>query len=328
MQCKFDNHLLVLDMPRTDLCDGSTWHTTLDAFLAAQKQTGANASVISSMPEGLDDALAQKLLSQGVAPLCGLQDGITAISLAAFIGERQAASAKLTSLPRLAARVNDQGGSSATMITTLDEVQSKQILARYDVPLPYGQCMSLEEIEAKAGGLLFPVVLKAVGSSLAHKTEAGAVRLNLCTPDELIDAAWHMRELSDQFLVETMVQSTVAELIVGVMHDPQFGMTLTLGFGGIWVELLKDSQTVLLPATRSELKSALMRLRMAPLLTGYRGKPAGDLGATLSAIECIARLASEHADHLVELDVNPLIVLPKGQGCMAVDALIRCQEAL
>jgi acetyl-CoA synthetase len=324
MACEFDNHLLVLDMPREDRCSGASWQTTLDGFVAAQKQTGAKASMISLMPEGFPEPLAQVLLEQGIAPLMGLQDGLIAVAMAAFVGRRQACAGSLQALnPRTMRPAIPAGG---TDLTTLNEVQSKQALAAFGLPLPEGYQWSFSEIAEQAQALRYPVVLKAVSSTLAHKSEHGAVRLHLQTPEQLMQAAKEMRHLSDTFLVERMMVGAVAELIVGLNYDAQFGLTLTLGAGGIWVEILKDSQSLLLPASRQDLRNALNRLRMAPLLHGFRGKPAGDLEATLNAIEAICRYAQAHANSLLELDVNPLLVLPEGQGCVAVDALIRLQE--
>ena len=111
------------------------------------------------------------------------------------------------------------------------------------------------------------------------------------------------------------------ELLVGVTRDPTGLLALTLGAGGVLTELLRDSATLVLPATREETRHALESLRLAALLHGYRGQPPADLDAPLDAIEAIAAYAREEAPRLVELDVNPLIAGP--QGAVAVDALIR-----
>jgi acetyl-CoA synthetase len=115
-------------------------------------------------------------------------------------------------------------------------------------------------------------------------------------------------------------------LLVGVQRDPQFGLTLTLGAGGVFVELLRDSVTLLLPLTRADLLQALQTLKMWPMVTGYRGRAHGDVEALLDAVQAILAFATAHADRLLELDVNPLLVLPLGQGVLAVDALIRLAD--
>jgi acetyl-CoA synthetase len=172
----------------------------------------------------------------------------------------------------------------------------------------------------------YPVVLKALAPGLAHKTEAGAVRLNLMNAAEVEAALAAMAPLSEQFLVEQMVRGALAELLVGVQRDPQFGLTLTLGAGGVFVELLRDSVTLLLPLTRADLLQALQTLQMWPMVTGYRGRPLGDVEAVLDAVQAILVYAVAHVDRLLELDVNPLLVLPLGRGVLAVDALIRLAD--
>jgi len=326
MDCGFDAHVLVLDFPREDRCDGSSWQTTLDAFVAAQAQTGAPAVVLSSLAEGLPDGLGQRLLSRGIAPMQGTADCMRALALAAQMGAAQARHAQL--LPVDAARAHSgkpKGAPAAPGLLggshLLDEVASKAALHAFGLPIPAGACVAASEAADTAQRLGFPVVVKAVSATLAHKTEAGGVRLGLQSPQDVQDAVTAMAHLSERFLVERMASQVVAEILVGVTRDAQFGLALTLGAGGIWVELLQDSATLLLPATSEDIRSALQGLKTWPLLAGYRGKPAGDVDALVEAIAAIARYAQSQADHLLELDVNPILVL--SQGVLAVDALIR-----
>ncbi len=115
----------------------------------------------------------------------------------------------------------------------------------------------------------------------------------------------------------------VAELIVGLKRDDQFGLAVVVGSGGILVELIKDSATVLLPTDRDAVAKALDSLKGAKLLQGFRGRPEGDREAVIDAVMAVAAFADEHRDRVLELDVNPLLVLPRGQGAYAADALIR-----
>ena len=319
LDCRFDAHLLVLDFPRQDRCTSASWQTTVDAFVAAHEGHGARALVVSSLPEGLPESVASQLLAQGIAPMQGLADCLDAISNAARIGQAQAGLAQATPLaapvPRAVGRAR-----------LLDEASAKQALARFGLPVPQGRVLDRAQALSFAAALGYPVVVKAVAPALAHKTEAGAVRLNLMNAAEVEAAVAAMAPLSDQFLVEQMVRGALAELLVGVQHDPQFGLTLTLGAGGVFVELLRDSVTRLLPLSRAELLQALESLAMWPMVTGYRGRAAGDVAAVLDAIEAILAYAAAHAGRLLELDVNPLLVLPQGQGVLAVDALIRQLE--
>jgi hypothetical protein len=127
--------------------------------------------------------------------------------------------------------------------------------------------------------------------------------------------------LSDRFLVERMGERPLVEMILGLTRDPQFGLALVIGAGGILVELFQDSQTLLFPVLRYEVEEALDRLKIAPLLNGYRGQAKADKAALIEAILNLARLAGEHADSLVEVDVNPLFVYADGD--LAVDGVVR-----
>ena len=118
-----------------------------------------------------------------------------------------------------------------------------------------------------------------------------------------------------------MVAQPVAELLVSIRRDPQFGLAMTLASGGILVELLADATTLLLPATRADIDRALSRLRIDRLIQGYRGKPAGDRAALLDALQCLARFAADDANAIAEIEINPLFVL--ADGISAVDGLMQ-----
>lgn len=170
------------------------------------------------------------------------------------------------------------------------------------------------------------MVLKAVHADLLHKTEAGALRLDLHDRDAVWGAAEALLGLADTLLVEAMVTDAVAELIVGVHRDPTFGLCLIIGSGGILVELVGDSRLMLMPATRNEVAEALGSLRVAALFRGFRGRPAGDMDAAVAAVLAIQAFALSRAETLAELDVNPLMIRPAGRGALAADVLIRIAE--
>jgi acetyl-CoA synthetase len=170
----------------------------------------------------------------------------------------------------------------------------------------------------------YPVVIKAVSDHIAHKTEAGAVKLNLKTREAAVEAATSMAHLSDQMLVEAMQTSIVAEMIVGITRDPLFGPTLTFGSGGILVELLNDAASLLLPVSRFEVERAFDRLKLSHLVEGFRGRPKGDRSAAIDAIMAVASFAEAHRDTLLELDVNPVLIFETGAA--AVDAMIRLAD--
>jgi len=119
-----------------------------------------------------------------------------------------------------------------------------------------------------------------------------------------------------------MIDDVVAEIIIGVARDEQFGPYLLIGGGGILVELMKDSTSLLLPTTRQQALHALGQLKCAPLLNGYRGRPPADLNAVADIILAVAAMVENDPSAIMELDINPLMVLPEGQGAVAADALI------
>ncbi len=311
----YEMNLLILDFPREDRCDASSWEATLAAFEAAQKATGAKAALVASLPESLPETIGQRMIASGIAPMQGISECMEAIRIAADIGARRA-SQRAEPL-HSTQPVNDH-------IRMLDEPTGKALLARHGLPIPAGQVVTMDQIVNAANMIGYPVVVKAVSETIAHKTEAGAVKLNLKTPEAALEAATSMAHLSNHFLVEAMQTHIVAEMIVGITRDPLFGLTLTFGSGGILVELLKDTASLLLPVSRAEVEHAFDTLKLAHLVNGFRGKPKGDRKAAIDAIMAVAAFADAHRDTLVELDANPVLILE--HGAVAVDAMIRLAD--
>ncbi len=212
-----------------------------------------------------------------------------------------------------------EGGAQAK--ASPDEAAAKALLASAGLPVPGGRrAASADEAAAAAEGLGFPVALKALG--LAHKSEAGAVKLNLRDADAVRAAAQSMAGLGTGLYVERMVTGGIGELIVGVTRDPLFGPVMTVGSGGVMVELMKDSATLLLPSSREDIETSLRSLKLFPLLDGFRGRAKADVGAAVAVILGIADFALSHANDLEELEVNPLIVCAEGHGAWVADALM------
>ncbi|MBW8789681.1 MAG: acetate--CoA ligase family protein, partial [Rhizobium leguminosarum] len=305
-------NLVVLDFPRGDRCDASEWAMTADAVIVAAAATGALAGLLATLPENMPEPVADRLMANGIIAFCGIEEAITAVEVAAGIGQ---AWDRPPPLPLL--DVSSINGE----IETLTEADAKAELAAFGLPIPKGLLASSPgQAAEQAERLGFPVVLKALG--IAHKTEAGAVVLNLEDIEAVSNAAAAMPPNAG-YLVEKMIDPPVAELIVGAVRDPVFGLSLTLGAGGIFVELLDDSVILPLPATKTDIHAAISRLKLTKLIYGYRGRPKGDLEAAVGAISATADYVVENAARLEELDINPLMVLPEGRGVAAVDALIR-----
>jgi acyl-CoA synthetase (NDP forming) len=213
--------------------------------------------------------------------------------------------------------------------TALDEFESKRQLAAHGLSIPDGELGSAADAAAIADRIGYPVVVKAVGSNFLHKSDLGAVAVNLADSEAVNQAVAHISEscashnvVAERFLVERMVESPVAELIVGMKRDEQFGPALVVGSGGILVELVADSRSLLLPVTRDAVRKAIDSLAVSKLINAYRGGVQGDIDALVDAVMSVAAYAEEHWSTLLELDVNPLMVLPTGKGTVAADALI------
>ena len=312
----FDATLLVLDFPRSDRCDAADWQITLNAFHKAMAETGSRGMIVATLGENMPEGKAAWLVERSVAPLCGIREALAAIECAATIG---AAWRAPISAPLISAE--PATGESAI----LNEAEAKARLTAFGVAVPSGQVVvTPDEALRAARSLGGAVALKALG--LVHKTEQRALRLGLSRAEEIRTAAEELLALSERLLVERFTDGIVAELIVGLHRDPELGLMLNLGSGGVLVELLGDSVTLLLPVSEAEVRSALAALRCAPLLTGHRGQPRADIDAAVAAIIRIADFAIAHRAGLQELDVNPLAVLEQGRGAVALDALIRLTE--
>lgn len=194
----------------------------------------------------------------------------------------------------------------------LTEAEGKALLARAGVAVPRSvTAATLAGLDTS--GLTAPFALKGLG--FAHKTEAGAVRLGLSTLQgqaEMPGAAG--------YLAEEMVTGAVAEILIGLRRDPVYGATLTVGLGGVTAEVLADTVTLVLPATEDEVLAALRRLRLWPLLDGYRGRPRADVAELARIATSLGALMLAESS-LEEIEINPVIL--RASGAVAVDALIR-----
>ncbi|MCC7319924.1 MAG: acetate--CoA ligase family protein [Rubellimicrobium sp.] len=295
-----DAGLFILDLPREDRCDPAGYLPALESILAAQAATGRPALPLASLPENLSEERAAALIAQGVCPLMGIEPALAAVRAA----QRPAGEDGWRPLP----------GQPDRASRILDEGEGKDLLAALGVTVPRRvTAATLDELRTRAQGLGAPLVLKGLG--FAHKSEAGAVRLNLATLDGQAEMAG-----ATGYLAEEMVTGAVAEVLLGLRRDPVYGATLTLGIGGTEAELLADTVTLVLPVDEGAVQAALRRLRLWPLLDGYRGRARADVAA-LAALA--VRLARAFADDpaLEEIEINPVLLRPR--GAVAVDALIR-----
>jgi acetate---CoA ligase (ADP-forming) len=292
MLAGYDAGIYIIDPPRNDRCDPASYDAALAAIVSAGQVTGKPAFAVASLPENMDEALAQRLMDQGVVPMMGLEAALGAIAAAQVPG----------GLPgwRPLGVVAGEGAM-------LDEAASKALLAQAGIAVPKGVVM---EALGAVAGLTPPYALKGLG--FAHKTENAAVRLGLSS----LNGQAPMPGAAG-YLVEEMVVGAVAELLIGVRRDAVYGATLTVGFGGVTAELLADTVTMVCPVTGPEVLAALRRLRLWPLLEGYRGRVRADVDAV---VDVALRVQGMLDGAVTEIEINPLIV--RAEGAVAVDAVI------
>ena len=314
----------MLDSPPEQAADTASFDAVIDVFIAAAHGAPARAALISSLPETSAKRIRDRCLQGGVVPLQGQREALEALSLAGAVG------AAWRENPAVQLRVPAANAAHGEVVS-LSERDSKLELAQFGLEIPRAKllavagdgALTLEEAGAAAAELGFPVAMKAAGAHLEHKSDVGGVVLNVRSRAEAAAAATRLATLSPSLLVEQMCTDGVAEVLIGVIVDAQFGQVLVLGAGGVLTELMADSVSLLPPWTHETIAAGLQRLAIFKLLTGYRGKPAGDIEALINAILSVARYAEARTSRLVELDVNPVIVRPAGRGAVAVDALIR-----
>lgn len=300
----YDAGIYLIDPPRPDRCDPSSFEPALQAILEVGRATGKPAFPVASMPENFDETRAIALMDQGVAPLMGLETALAALRAA------QAAPGQTAWRPwSPAARTRP--------LALMDEGVAKALLARAGVTVPRGvSAPDLPALRGMAHNLTPPLALKGLG--FTHKTEAGAVRLNLSSLDGQGDMAG-----ASGYLAEEMVTGALVELLIGARRDPVYGATLTLGFGGVTAELLNDTATLVLPVMPGEIEAALRSLQLWPLLDGYRGRVKADIDAVIDAALAMQTML-ETDPALEEIEINPLMV--RENGAIAVDAVIWREE--
>jgi len=238
------------------------------------------------------------MLDHGVCTLLGLETALAAIR-AAQTPAGMAGWRPVAALPPRQTRM-------------LSEAEGKALIAAAGVAVP--KAVSAPTLDGLVtAGLTPPYALKGLG--FAHKTEAGAVRLGLAS----LDGQAAMPGATG-YLVEEMVTGAVAELLLGLRRDPVYGVTLTLGMGGVTAELLADTVTLVLPVTEAQVLEAAKGLRLWPLLDGYRGRPRADMQAVAALAVRLGALMLAY-ESLEEIEINPVMV--RETGAVAVDALVR-----
>jgi acyl-CoA synthetase (NDP forming) len=296
----YDAGLYIIDTPRADRCDPSSYQPALDAIVAAQQATGKVAFPVASMAENFGEGRVRAMMDQGICTLLGLETALAAV--------------KAAQTPAGVPGWRPVAAQPPRETQLLSEAEGKALLAKAGVAVPRSVTgETLAEVAGGAVGLHPPYALKGLG--FAHKTEAGAVRLGLTS----LEGQAPMPGATG-YLVEEMVTGAVAEVLLGLRRDPVYGVTLTLGMGGVTAEVLADTVTLVLPVTEDEVLEAARGLRLWPLLDGYRGRARADMAAVAEvAVRLGALMLGDES--LEEIEINPIMV--RERGAVAVDALVR-----
>lgn len=304
----------------------------------AAEETDKLVCVVWGSPVGTEDAYRETLLgSSRVATFRTFSNCVTAVR--AYLDHHRFARdyrSPFEDAPRTPSPSLRKAQALLRPGEQLSEHAGKQLLRAYGIRVPREQlCTSAAGAVRSAAQVGYPVVMKASAPQLAHKSEYGLVRVGLTSASqvrdtyrELTDIARHEGIELDGVLVCQMVDPGV-EMVVGITQDELFGPTVTVGLGGVLVEVLRDAAVRVPPFGEDQARALLGELRGASLLDGVRGRPPADIDALVEVILRVQRMALElggdgGAGGITELDINPLVVLPRGQGAVALDALAVC----
>ncbi|MEV7341576.1 acetate--CoA ligase family protein [Streptomyces sp. NPDC093544] len=300
----------------------------------AAEQTDKLVCVVWGSPVGTEAAYRETLLgSSRVATFRTFANCITAVR--AYLDHHRFAAAyrsPFDEAPRTPSPSFRKAQALMRPGQQLSEHAAKQLLRTYGIRVPREQLVTSAAAAVRAASLIgYPLVMKASGAQIAHKTELGLVKLPLTSASQVRDAYRELTDIAryegislDGVLVCQMVERGV-EMVVGVTHDELFGPTVTVGLGGVLVEVLHDTAVRVPPFGEDQAHTMLAELRGRALLDGVRGAPPVDIDALVEVVIRVQRMALELGDDIAELDINPLMVLPRGQGAVALDALVMCR---
>jgi acetyltransferase len=309
-----------------ELKSGNRFAAAVETAAASSKKPIACFSSIVGGP--VDSEILVPLRAAGVPLMEGAECAMATIRQLVEYHEFQ--SERRANPPRDTAVVHAQKPASGIMPAE----QAFRLFEEFGIPVaPTVMTRSVEEAVAAAGRIGFPVALKIESPEISHKTDVGGVALGIANSEALRTAYQQIRlavasrapgAQIDGIVVQQMAGEGV-EMILGSKRDPLFGPVVLCGFGGILVEILKDVAIGIPPLSREQARNMLKQLRGFPVLGGVRGRPPADIDGLCDAIVGLSRLASSLGEQLAGLDINPLIVLPEGQGVLAVDALVQIE---
>ncbi|MEH6794066.1 MAG: acetate--CoA ligase family protein [Rhodococcus sp. (in: high G+C Gram-positive bacteria)] len=325
-----DFAVLLSELPRVPAADPSLTMTAYGESARNIRETDVPTVVLSTVLTDVTEygrSVADAVEFPHVVG--GIEHGLTALGNAVrWSALRAAASATPEELDPLVAPVDFE--TEPTGIWT--EHRSSELLSRNGISVvPSSLVGSVEEAQERAAAYGYPVVLKAVADGLGHKSDIGGVRLDLRSTDDVTEAYDSvLATLADAgatgaaALIQPQRPSNGLEMLVGVVRDPVWGLTLAVGLGGVWVEVLADAAIRVLPVSVADVRDAIESLRGIALLRGTRGSEPVDIDALAMCVAEIGDFAYRLGDRLQALEINPLMV--RGGECEALDALITWSE--
>jgi acyl-CoA synthetase (NDP forming) len=306
-----------------ELKSGNRFTLAIEKASAASQKPVATFSSVVGGP--VDPDILQPLRNAGIPIMEGAECATATIrNLADYYDFQKSRQSGGSEIPRPTAHVKLPSG-------ILGAEAAFALFKEFAIPVaPTVLTRSADEAAGAAERMGFPVVLKVESAQITHKSDVGGVALRLSNAGDVRAAFTRIQSdvksrvpnaTIDGIVVQKMAGDGV-EMILGVKRDPLFGPVVLCGLGGILVEVMKDVAVGIPPLSRQQAHDMLARLRGFQILGGVRGKPAGDVDALCDAIVGISNLAVSLGDQLLGVDINPLIVLPKGQGVVAVDAVV------
>src|SRR5215831_10770321 len=265
----------------------------------AAKTSSKPYYLLSSRAGVMNTAQAKAMREAGLVNIGGTRQGLAALDRVGrwIMGPqpvRKAGASANSELPRR---------------RTINEFDSKRLLTAYGVPITRElRVATLAEASKAAREIGFPVVLKAVADEIPHKTELGLVAINLKTEDDLAHAFARLDERLGKLDPRP--------------RDPDFGLSLACGLGGTAIEVTRDFALRMLPLREGDAEAMIAETRAGAMLGAIRGRPAADVKSLVACLHALSDFACAHAEHLEEIDLNPIKVLPEGRGARVVDALI------
>ncbi|MFF5130633.1 acetate--CoA ligase family protein [Streptomyces syringium] len=303
-------------------------------LVAAAEETDKLVCVVWGSPVGTEDAYRTTLLgSSRVATFRTFSNCVTAVR--AYLDHHRFAAdyrSPFDDAPRTLSPSARKAQALMRPGEQLSEHAAKQLLRAYGIRVPREQLVTSAAAAVRAAAQVgYPVVMKASGPQLTHKTELGLVKIGLTSASQVRDAYRELTDIAryeglplDGILVCQLVGRGV-ETILGITPDSLFGPTVTVGLGGVLVEALHDTAVRVPPFGEGDARAMLAELRGHALLSGVRGAPPADVDALVETVLRVQRMALELGDTLAELEINPLLVLERGQGAVALDALAFCR---